>query len=905
MNSEIWAKLRTDKALKNRDLRLANIQKAMSGASTALLRVMDAMSADSLTGANRQPLDHKEVFRQALAGLSLLGHASHEVSMRRRENLQPILRGEYGSLCRNRDLPVTDLLFGDDLGSAMNDAKKMASIGRSMGGKNDRRNDSYGNSYNSEPLFREKRVILPNIGSLCRKPEKVPATGFGPTLLKETAGRKGSEQQPEEGLASTSSSEPSLILSQQVSSFAFHAKCVTRGNNNNQLTTRADPLIETHDVFYQNKVEQILREAQLGVALFEGGKLRNHKTEWEGLTSDHEIMEMIKGLKMTFIETPVQYRTPGPIAFSEEEQRIIDDEIAKLLKRKIIATSDNEPQQFISNVFIREKRDGTFRMILNLKKLNAFVLTHHFKMESLAMAVSLMTPNCFMASLDYKDAYYSVPIAKEHQKFLKFVWRNQLYQFVAMPQGLNCAPQKFTKCLKPAYAALRARGHVSVGYIDDSFLMGPDIKACQRNVLDTAEMFTRLGFIIHPTKSVLVPTQNLQFLGFILDSRSMTVSLPHEKALLIKETCLRVLQSNQLDIRQIAGLIGLMVASFPGVERGPLYYRNLEKDKIIALRQARGHYTGPISLSDDSIRDIKWWIEFIEGANRRISQGPISMTIESDASTKGWGCCVRGSSIKAGGEWSPDEAREHINYLELKAAFFALKSLCRGDHPHVRIMLDNTTAVSYIREMGGTRSNSCNAMAREIWEWAYDHGIWLSACHIPGVMNVTADRESRVFHKETEWKLNEEVFHEAILKLNFTPTVDLFASRSNFQIKRYVSWRPDPEAIHIDAFTFPWTNENFYAFPPFSILPRVLQKIREDRATGILAVPNWPTQSWFPALRPMMIGPPFKAHRRANLLYLPSRPKEQHPMRKHLEILLCLLSAKDCRITTSPIGQQT
>ena len=66
------------------------------------------------------------------------------------------------------------------------------------------------------------------------------------------------------------------------------------------------------------------------------------------------------------------------------------------------------------------KKDGSDRMILNLKGLNRFMEYRHFKMESFSTVVNMVKPNCFMASVDLKDAYYSVPIALEHQKYLKF-----------------------------------------------------------------------------------------------------------------------------------------------------------------------------------------------------------------------------------------------------------------------------------------------------------------------------------------------------------------------------------------------------------------------------------------------------------------------------------------------------
>ena len=79
-----------------------------------------------------------------------------------------------------------------------------------------------------------------------------------------------------------------------------------------------------------------------------------------------------------------------------------------------------EEGEFVSSIFTRPKKDGTLRMILNLKSLNKFVTYHHFKMDTIWTAIRLMTPGCYMASIDLKDAYYSVPIHTDFQKYVKF-----------------------------------------------------------------------------------------------------------------------------------------------------------------------------------------------------------------------------------------------------------------------------------------------------------------------------------------------------------------------------------------------------------------------------------------------------------------------------------------------------
>ena len=119
-----------------------------------------------------------------------------------------------------------------------------------------------------------------------------------------------------------------------------------------------------------------------------------------------------------------------------------------------------------------EEQDLKAMFMSMMKEFNQHVEYHHFKMDTLETAINMMKPGCFMASIDLKDAYYSVPICIAHQKYLKFVFNTKLYQFTCMPNGLSSAPRIFTKLLKPVYETLHNMGYLNLGYIDDSYLQG-------------------------------------------------------------------------------------------------------------------------------------------------------------------------------------------------------------------------------------------------------------------------------------------------------------------------------------------------------------------------------------------------------------------------------------------------
>ena len=92
-------------------------------------------------------------------------------------------------------------------------------------------------------------------------------------------------------------------------------------------------------------------------------------------------------------------------------------------------------------------------------------------------------------------------------------------------------------------------------------------------------------------------------------------------------------------------------------------------------------------------------------------------------------------------------------------------------------------------------------MAKKIWNWCIERNIWLSVAHIPGKDNFVADFESRGNQKEAEWMLSKASLRDALNELGFMPEIDLFASRINNQFTKYLSYKQDPSALAIGAFS--------------------------------------------------------------------------------------------------------
>ncbi|XP_066600758.1 uncharacterized protein [Prorops nasuta] len=533
-------------------------------------------------------------------------------------------------------------------------------------------------------------------------------------------------------------------------------------------------------------------------------------------------------------------------SLGQEQESRLEIAINELLYKGAVVRCLEVEGQVLSPYFLVKKPNGKDRFILNLKFLNQFVAKEHFKMEDLRTAVALTFPKDFIASIDLKDAYFLIALSKESRKYVRFRFRDSLFEFTCLPFGLSSAPYIFTKLLKVPIRVLRGRGFKNVIYLDDCMSIEHTFDRCSENVKHTKELFESLGFIINYRKSRLIPSQQGIFLGMSIDTVKYCISLPTEKRKQLTELVEKFLHIKSCTIRNFAHLIGKLVAACPAVEYAWMYTKNLEKEKIFQLIMNDYKFDRRMSIPELVIKDLRWWKQNLPVRIHYIKDGYYDRTIYTDASSTGWGATDGTREIF--GIWSDKERNYHINYLELltvKIALFELASKLRN--VQILLRVDNTTALSYLNKMGAVRVDNLGTLARKIWQWAEQRDIILFTSYIASAENTIADKLSRISQDDIEWELNGK-WCQIIIETFGIPSIDLFASAKNRKCEKFVSWIPQKNAYCIDAFTLNWSNEFFYAFPPFALILKMLVKIKRENATGIIVVPLWRNQPWFPIL---------------------------------------------------------
>jgi len=169
-----------------------------------------------------------------------------------------------------------------------------------------------------------------------------------------------------------------------------------------------------------------------------------HKA-WNNITNNKFVLGLVRGINLQFLTTPRQAEPAKEISMSQHEMTLVDMEVSEMIRKGAILAVDPVAGQFVSNIFLTPKKSGGMRPVINLKQLNNFLEPVHFKMEHLLTILPLLEQGSLMTSLDLKDAYFSLPMAKSVRKYLRFSWRGRLYEFQCLCFGLSPAPYFFYK----------------------------------------------------------------------------------------------------------------------------------------------------------------------------------------------------------------------------------------------------------------------------------------------------------------------------------------------------------------------------------------------------------------------------------------------------------------------------
>jgi hypothetical protein len=309
----------------------------------------------------------------------------------------------------------------------------------------------------------------------------------------------------------------------------------------------------------------------------------------------------------------------------------------------------------------------------------------------------------------------------------------------------------------------------------------------------------------------------------------------------------------------LAGVIGKIQAMAPAVSPARLWSRHLlfAKNRALASSSSpRTAWNNFVRLSADSRIELEKWMTLLEQWNGKSFLPPRTRhVVTTDASSFGWGGWMGKKDVQ--GFWTHAEAKRSSNKRELHTTVLVVQALRKElQGSVVEIRTDNLTTMAYINHQGG-RDPALTELVRPLWDWALQTRTTLCATYIPGKVNDRADKLSRRKRDRTDWMLHRNLFSR--LSRQCGPfTLDLFATRLNAQVARYVSRFPDPGSVSVDAFRQDLRKERAYANPPFNLITRLLAMVKRQRTRLTVVLPAWEAQPWWPLLAEMLIAPPIR-----------------------------------------------
>ena len=579
------------------------------------------------------------------------------------------------------------------------------------------------------------------------------------------------------------------------------------------------------------------------------GSSQASRAFWSSLGDPIAADAATHGVRISFSSPPPVSVAPACSTSRVPEKRLeISRQVDLLVEQGMVSRIPLDSVGFWGHVFLTPKPDGSWRLILDLSRLNQHVELPRFQLLQLKEVLPMIRPGDWMASIDLEKAYWHVPMAPEARRFLQFRIDDCGYCFNVLPFGLSSAPFWFTRILKPLVASLSADGIKLAVYLDDFFLCASR-DLIEGHVARTVSVLSQAGFKISDSKSVLSPVRSLTYLGVVISSDPLSTAVPSNKQVEMASMLLPLISAPSVSRRQlevVSGFINYFVDH--SLFLRPLHWQLVHLMNLLTSSTSRDLQV-PVPAS------LRALLERLH-AFRLFPPVPfhdplVWEEIMVDSSGSGWGAWWSGWALS--GMWAPEWAACSINVLETRAILLALTSWGpRLQDRGVMLHTDSITAASVVRRRGSPRSLLLCSLAEDLDGICMRWRILLRAAHVAGERNVIADRLSRRRPQASEWSLDPGVFRRICREFG-VPEVDLCATADNAQTPVFVS--PLPTDPLQDCLSIPWDEWSLlYAFPPTRLLPRFLHKVERlsRRQSLILVYPEWRSRSWYGTLEPLL-----------------------------------------------------
>jgi hypothetical protein len=363
----------------------------------------------------------------------------------------------------------------------------------------------------------------------------------------------------------------------------------------------------------------------------------------QGVTTDHPLPPVMSRRQ--------QSKTPQEINLATT---ILEDYLASGAVRRV---QDPENTRHLVPWFVLSKPEQggvKNRLIADCRELNQFCSPERFSLETMATIFPLLKQGWYSAKVDLKDAYFHLRLQPHLQKYVRMQVGPTTWEFLGAPFGLNILPKLFTALLKPLQKLWRSKGLMVFVYLDDIILFGSTENMVKKQLKFLLETLDSAGFKISEKKSVLVPTQKIQHLGFVVNLEQGQLEVPSHKLKTIRKELGKVILAEKMTCRKMSSILGQIRSYLVA-----LPFLRLVTQRLLRFSQSHmeNGWDHSIYIPQDLKEEIHSLKTFLEPGKGRPFIQEAKRTLHSDSSTWAWG---GDGYLPTGGRW------HHSGFLEKK-----------------------------------------------------------------------------------------------------------------------------------------------------------------------------------------------------------------------------------------------
>ncbi len=589
-----------------------------------------------------------------------------------------------------------------------------------------------------------------------------------------------------------------------------------------------------------------------------------------------------EGYRIPFETIPGKYEEENN-ASALKNMKIVREIVKDMVDSNIVKIVQEKPTCVSPLGLVSKAQPGgkmKHRLVFDASRwVNEHIKDQKVTLSHLEKALEMTEKNDWQVVFDLKSAYYHIRMADEHHEFLGAAIVNEdrsktYFVYQHLPFGLKCAVHIITKVWKPLIAYFQSTGIRSSIYIDDGRLLATSAAEAESFRRRAYDIIERAGWIIEKSKSDSMGSASREktYLGFLIDTETMTVMKDKEKLKEILKTVKKVWCDKTVQVKDLASALGKMVALTPS--HGNLA-RFCTRSGYVDITEHvdKSGWKGTVRLSEGCLEELKFFMANADkengfpirsqltairidsiltnakssreviGANR----GGEACRIVSDASSfKAAVMCLDSKEERIlDFPFTESEKATSSGLRELLAVQRALHLFIFEGAIKSRLIYwftDSTNVVSFLEK--GSSKRHVQKIVLDIAVSLAKLGSWIQPIHlyrdderVAGVDLVSKEVDS------DDWSLDVTSFNKLNQRFDFK--IDMFASVANKRLDKFVTKIFERGCSGVDAFAQLWIH-GMWMCPPVSLLPRIANELRyRKNCGGILIIPDWPTATFY------------------------------------------------------------